>query len=855
MGILFGGGSSRVNQPKPATTLRINTALYGLCIPLLLGGKQRVGWNLGWYGDFQSEAHSQGGGKGGILGGGGKGGGKGKGGVTYTYSAAVLGFICQGPVSAVGTVWNTDGTITSLSSLNLTAVLGSHTQSAWSYLTSKHPSQADTYRGICYAAAGPMQLGDSPALPNLTFEVTSSINGAYSGIVDANPKDCLVDFLTNSYYGLGFPSSRIGDLTLWHDYCQAAGLFVSPLLNSPQSASQFIQDLMDITNSEVVWNGGKLTVVPYGDQALSAYGASYLPPQQALYSLGDDDLLPNQGVADSSSSSAQNADPVIVTRKPSAQSHNIIKVEFLERANNYNPQVVDARDDADIAMTEERPADVKSLHHICLRSVATLVAQHLLGREQYRNEIPITVGPEFLLLDCMDMIELTNTPLQMNGQWVRIKDIQRQADKSFIFQVEEYLFGTGSAPAYGTEAGSGYYPNALVDPGDVSPPILINPPSKLTQGALEAWIAVAGTNSNWGGCELHVSFDGTSYHYVDRVIGGARYGTTLNTLPNTADPDTTDTVNVDLSASLAQLNGGSQQDVDAFVTLAQIDNELIAYRDVGVISTYQFGLSYLRRGLYGTTVASHSSGAPFVRLDGQIFKLSYSQGQKGSTIYVKLPSFNIYGGPPQDLSTVAAYPLTLSSDGKFYYPQPVPDGNVLFDQTTAGSWTFTVPDGTPLVEIQIWGGGGAGGNSSGGSKGSVNPGYGGGGGAYVAHKISVTVGQVLSGTVGTGGANGLNGTATTCSSPSLSAAYGTAAVSNTSQGVGGTASGGNVANTNGHNGGLTNVWDGGGAGNGGGDQTANANPGTQPGGGGSGGYYGSPGAGASGRVRIVARSS
>lgn len=656
MGILFGGSSSRVNKPKPATTIRINTSLYGVPRTILLGGQQRIGWNLIWYGDFAAKAQSQGG-KGGVLGGG-KAGGKGA--KTYTYSAAVIGAICEGPVQSVGTVWNTDGTQTTLAKLNLTAFTGSYSQSAWSYLTSKHPTQADTYRGTCFCAAGPMQLGDSPALPNLTFEVTAAINTAYSGIIDAKPKDCLIDFLTNPYYGAGFPSQSIGDLTAWDNYCQASGIFVSPLLTTAQSASQFLQDLMEITNSELVWNGSKLTVVPYGDQPVSGYGASYTPPSQALYSLGDDDLMPNQGVTNASSSSTENADPVECTRKSVNSSYNIIKVEFLERSNNYNPQVVDAKDDADIALTGERPADVKQFHHICLRSVAAIVAQNLLAREQYRNEIVITVGPEFMLLDPMDIIEINSEALGMTNQWVRIKEITSNSDGSFVLNCEEYLFGTGSAPVYGTEAGSGYYPNIDADPGNTSAPVLINAPVSLTNGDLEIWMAVSGASSMWGGCDVYISLDNTTYDYKDTVIGGSRYGTTLTSLGNNSDPDTSSSFNVDLGASRGTIEAATQAQADAFATLAMIDNEVIAYRDVSVISSYQFTVGpYLRRGLFGTPTASHSSGASFVRLDDTIVRIPYNKGQLGKTIYVKLPAFNIYGGGKQDLSSVTAYPVTL----------------------------------------------------------------------------------------------------------------------------------------------------------------------------------------------------
>ena len=119
MSTLFGGSSSRVNDPKPDTSLRVHTSAFGLSRTILLGGQRGLAWNLIWLGDFASQAHSQVG-KGGVFGGGGKGGG-----VSYTYSAAVAGGICEGPVHQVGPkVWNTDGTVTTLSALNLTGFTG-----------------------------------------------------------------------------------------------------------------------------------------------------------------------------------------------------------------------------------------------------------------------------------------------------------------------------------------------------------------------------------------------------------------------------------------------------------------------------------------------------------------------------------------------------------------------------------------------------------------------------------------------------------------------------------------------------------------------------------------------------------
>ncbi|MGH7113211.1 MAG: phage tail protein, partial [Stellaceae bacterium] len=113
------------------------------------------------------------------------------------------------------------------------------------------------------------QLGMSAALPNFSFEVIGI--GSASGVngYDANPAAIIADFLTNPRYGAGFPAANLDDLSLFTRYCAAAGLFLSPLLNSQQEAQQALGDIAKITNSAIVWSGALLKILPYGDQPLS----------------------------------------------------------------------------------------------------------------------------------------------------------------------------------------------------------------------------------------------------------------------------------------------------------------------------------------------------------------------------------------------------------------------------------------------------------------------------------------------------------------------------------------------------------------------------------------------------------
>lgn len=642
-------GPSVNNPPVPAAGLRVQSSVQGRCIPLGWG-RGRLAGNLIWYGDFTATAiaNSGGGGKGGVGGGG---GGKGSTGTTsYAYSTSFAMGLCEGPVSSINQAWNAK-TIVTLASLNLTAFLGGYSQSAWGYLTSLHVGQARNYRGQAYVAAGPMQLGNTQEIPNLSFEVTFALNTAYSGVPDANPKDVVSDFLTNSHYGAGFPSARVGSLTTYSNYAIANDLVVSPVLTEQRAANAFLADLMLATNSEPVWSSGKLTVVPYGDQSVTANGATYTAPAAALYDLGEDDFLPL----------GEGEPPIRANRQRVADQTNAIKVEYLDRSNNYDPAVIEAKDDAAIQMYGLRAGNPHQLHMFGRAAPAVLCANLMLGRQQVRTTYTFKLPAKYILLDPMDIVSISDAGLGLDRQWVRITEIQEDNQHALTITAEEYLAGSGAAPAYGAQANSGAIPNYNVAPGAARTPLFFEPTAPLA-GALEIWMGVCGSNpALWGGCDVWVSYDDVTYQFMGRQLGASRMGVLTSSLPSVTASglgttiDLSSTLAVDLSQSVGQLTAGSLADVLGLNTLCWVGSEFLAYRDVSVTGANAYHLTYLNRGAYGTSIGSHSSGTKFARIDDGIFRVPFTQDRIGSTIYVKLLSFNIWGGGQEQLPDVPAY--------------------------------------------------------------------------------------------------------------------------------------------------------------------------------------------------------
>lgn len=657
--------SSNVNAPAPpVTSLRIQQSVQGK--GRLIGwGQTRIAGNLIWYGDFTSRTVSDGGGGGK---GGGGGGGKGGGGGTKTlYAAAVAISMCEGPISDLFTIWyNKQKTTYQIAqdpfkeiwgapgqSLNLTLFTGTYTQSPWGYLTSLHPGEDLSYRGDAYVGGGPLQLGESPELPNFTFEVRFGINSAYTGTTDANPRDVILDALTNDKYGVGFPSARWEGSSSYSSYCVATGMVMSPTISDQKAFSDHLRDWLMGTNSEAVWSAGQLKVVPYGDQSVTGNGATYTVPALPLYALTDSDLMAGGG---------DTGAPVDVHRMRVEDQANSVSVEFLDATNDYNPAVVEVKDDAAIQVYGLKKKSVTELHQFTQINAAIMSASLLLGRELIRCQYTFTAQGSFILLDPMDVITITDPGLSSSAITVRIKEITENEDHSLTMIAEDYLAGSASSPLYGAQPGQGAIPDYNATPGVVATPLVFEPTDELAHG-LFIWGAVTGSSpTNWGGCEVWASWDGITFAKVqENLIGGARMGVLSAPLPTFVAPvqgpslDNTNTLSVDLTMSQGQLASGSATDNLLFGSMLWVDGELISYQTAVVTGTFTYDLTGLNRGALGTDISEHASGSFFTRVDQGIFSVAYTQDKIGATLYLKFLSFNRYGANKQGLQDVGAY--------------------------------------------------------------------------------------------------------------------------------------------------------------------------------------------------------
>ena len=642
---LIGGTKTQSTSEKRLQGIQLQRSVYGDTIPLVYG-KARVPGSLIWYGNFKSVATTT------------EQGGKGGGGVSstsYTYSASLILSLAEGPITSVGTVY-VDKAQATLADLGLTLFSGAGGQATWSYLTSDQPSQAVPYDHTAYVAANPLQLGGSAALPTMSFEIVGFLPYG-SGIDDAEPAAILADYLSSASHGAQFP--YLGTITganSFQTYCIARGVFISPEEVTQRQAAEFVKELMAITNSETVWSAGVLKVIPYADEAITGNGQTYTPDMTPVYALGDDDYV-------------DDAEPVELIRKPQSERYNRVRVEYLDRSHQYNTAIAEAWDDADIALNGERVMPTINLHAIKTGTLAKQVAQIILQRQLYTvNSYRFKLRPDFSLLEPMDLVSITDSTLSLSNQLVRITSVTDDPDDILTIEVDEVPLGIASAPQYNWELAQGYAANYNVAPGNVSAPLMFAAPALMVgqNGGSELWVAVTGSNPNWGGCTVWVSFDDVDYRLVGAITGQARYGVLSATTASHADPDASGTVAVTMANASMQLSGGSQADVDDVrALLIYVDGEIMAFRDATLTGTGAYTLTYLRRGLYGSTPSAHTSGTAFARIDESLAAIPYDPGLAGKTMYIKFASFNIYGRGEQELSAISPYTKVLPLDNSY----------------------------------------------------------------------------------------------------------------------------------------------------------------------------------------------
>jgi Putative phage tail protein len=335
----------------------------------------------------------------------------------------------------------------------------------------------------------------------------------------------------------------------------------------------------------------------------------------------------------------------------------------------YGMSPVEARDQSQIEIFGPRVGSVIQAHEICDEFVVgQVVAQAILQRALYvRTKFTFKLSWEYCLLDPMDVVTLTDSNLGLSNTPVRIISIEED-DKSLLTVVaEELVTGISTPQFYPGATAANNVNNYAVPAVPINTPLIYEPPPAATNGVAQVWVGASGINANsgaqWGGANVFISVDNTTYSQIAQISQPCRQGFLTANLAAATGFDTTNTLSVNLAESGGVLSGTSATAAQQGATLALVDQELLAYETATLVSGNAYNLTGLARDFGGTVGAAHSTGAPFTRLDGAIVKYDLPPSLVGVELFLKFQSFNIFGGGTQDLSTCTAYTYTPAGVG------------------------------------------------------------------------------------------------------------------------------------------------------------------------------------------------
>lgn len=735
---------SLFRTPKPPAVIEVNgtqiqTAVQALPIAIVYGAPRMPG-NIIYANGFNAVKQQQAGGKGLLT------GGKNQTN-QFLYYATLICAIGEGPMGNIAAGWYNTNIFFNLSAItevdpdsqfgksgepnmiptNAQFFPGGDLQEPWSYIQSHWPSDARSYKDVCYIGLPNMQLDSSGTPPQMNFVprgafagtcplYPATISGSYTnndgefetsffaGYIDADPSLCIFDFLTNERYGVGFPINLIDQTSLFsttgaidpsigdasvQTYCQAVGFGWSLVLNNSEAAGSILDRLMTNLVVAIVWTGELLKFIPYYDEGASGnpgFGSDnpfnivpkyFRPDITPLMTLTDDFFLQGEHPED---------EPVTIDRIDPVDAYNYFRVTFRDRTNQYNDNVAEDSDEVSIELYGARVDTARTGDEFSLMTYASNSATLQLRRAQaIRRKVTFQLPPLFSFFDPMDIIDLTSGIL--DGFAVRIISIEENDTGALTVIAEEFAAGSGNPTVFpGPVSTVTPVLQTNVPTGDVNPPVIFEPTASAlaTQGISSPTVVIGLSGSggvfdpNWGGATVWVSLDGVSYQTLNDVFtnapvapGIATQGVLTANLAayGGANPDNTNTLSVNLSESNGVLTSTTSavasQGVSTLCAIVDSDGclELVAYTTATLVAANSYNLTSLYRGLYGTQPLEHLAGAQFLFINTAVYEANLPAQFVDQTIYFKFTSFNIYNAFQQDLSDVVEYTYVPTGAG------------------------------------------------------------------------------------------------------------------------------------------------------------------------------------------------
>ncbi len=525
----------------------------------------------------------------------------------------------------------------------------------WPFLAENYNGQAISYSGLGYVGSEAYNLTDYAQVQNHLFEVEGQFRSSATSL-DARPIDMILDIASNPVYGANVPRSLFADSSAYREMCAGLGILFSRHYDAQKPAREQIKELLEASIADIAWNGHELKIIPKWDRP----AGNYRPVTTPVFEFTDDVLIPLN----------ESGQRVETDERSGAGLKNVFRCEWKNRENDYAVEVMTHPDDAAIVAYGRNEDETKNYHMIKNATVArsVLAAQNRLEVAQgttYRFRIP----EAYIELECGDVVTLNSATEALDKVPVMVEKIDDKMSggkRSGYLSVEARAWPVTSvgAPIIAPPIADGFKPDWNADPGEPGRVVVVEPPGFMVTSGLELFISAASPSEVWGGADVWISTDGDSYRQICTIEQPARVGGLVYEMSSGATELT-----VELTDTSIQMHSVNATQVEAgrslFYLGSAAQGEYMTYLDAALISPGRYKLSGIKRGLFGTKQTAHARNADFASVadDSAATTGPIDPDLAGSTVFIKLRSFNSLGGRRRSLDQVGA--LEYKITGRF----------------------------------------------------------------------------------------------------------------------------------------------------------------------------------------------
>ena len=229
---------------------------------------------------------------------------------------------------------------------------------------------------------------------------------------------------------------------------------------------------------------------------------------------------------------------------------------------------------------------------------------------------------------------LINLPL-VNGDVIQVQASSVNIGANLILEIEGYSYSGNIFSSTPPEPDTNYDPD-LETPYYEDPTVIVVDTNSLEPGAGGGVYIAVDSDSDFNGGAIYAQQDGGEYTQVGFVNSLSTLGVSVGTVPLATGTDVTNTLTVELtrgtldSLTTTQFNNNSQ--------ILLIGDEQIVAKNATLVAPLTYELTEIKRGVNGTTPASHADGSQVIMLRGNnsLVRIPGNYNQIGQTYCFKV---------------------------------------------------------------------------------------------------------------------------------------------------------------------------------------------------------------------------